>query len=123
IYSARQLAYTVAKVGKKHFKLPIQIQRVENPRVEADRHPFEAIYERLPKHYGFEPKVKIEEEIHRMFELLLQPEIKARIEEKKHLILPQTWWSGVKRRVDRLELIDLEKEIEKDEQRYKIHRR
>ncbi|MDD5455380.1 MAG: NAD-dependent epimerase/dehydratase family protein, partial [Candidatus Ratteibacteria bacterium] len=98
IYSARQLAYTVAKVGKKHFKLPIQIQRVENPRVEADRHPFEAIYERLPKHYGFEPKVKIEEEVHRMFELLLQPEIKARIEEKKHLILPQTWWSGVKRR-------------------------
>ena len=113
----------MAKVGKKHFNLPIRIQRVENPRVEADRHPFEAIYEKLPKNYGFEPKVNIEEEIYRMFELLLQPEIKARIEEKKHLILPQTWWSGIKRKVERLELVDLEKEIEKDEQKYKIHRR
>ncbi|MHC4158962.1 MAG: NAD-dependent epimerase/dehydratase family protein, partial [Planctomycetota bacterium] len=56
IRSARQLAYTVAKVGKEHFNLPVQIQRVENPRVEADEHPFEALYEKLPKRYGFEPK-------------------------------------------------------------------
>jgi UDP-sulfoquinovose synthase len=123
VHSARQLAYIVAKVGRKHFNLPVQIQRVENPRVEADRHPFEAIYEKLPKNYGFEAKVSVEEEVYRMFELLMKPEIKERIEEKKHLILPQTWWSGIKRKVERLELIDLEKEIKKDEKKYKIYRR
>jgi nucleoside-diphosphate-sugar epimerase len=123
IYSARQLAYTVAKIGREHFNLPVKIQRVENPRVEADEHPFEAIYERLPKNYGFKPKVSVEEEVFRMFELLTKPEIKARIEEKKHLIIPKTWWSGVKREVQRLELLDLEKEIEKDVTTFKINTR
>lgn len=123
VYSARQLAYTVAEVGKKRFDLPVQVQRVENPRVEADRHPFEAIYEKLPKNYGFEAKVELEKEVCRMFELLTKTEIKKRIEEKKHLILPQTWWSGVKKKVERIELLDLEKEIKKDEQKHKIYRR
>ena len=65
----------------------------------------------------------MEEEIHRMFELLTQPEIRKRIEEKKHLILPQTWWSGIKRKVERIELIDLEEEIKKDGRKHKIYRR
>lgn len=123
VYSVRQLAYTVAKIGRKHFKLPVQIQRVENPRVEADRHPFEAIYEKLPKNFGFKHKVNVEEEVHRIFELFIRPEIKARIEEKKHLILPKTWWSGLKKEVERLELIDLEEEIKEDEGKTKIYRR
>ena len=123
VYSVRELAYTVARLGRKYFNLPVQVQRVENPRVEADIHPFEAIYEKLPKNYGFQPKTTVEEEVHRMFEVLTQPEIKERIEEKKHLILPKTWWSGVKRQVERLELIDLEKEIKGDEERVKIYRR
>jgi len=122
VYSAKQLAYIVAKIGREHFNLPVQIQRLENPRVEADRHPFEAIYERLPKKYGFEAKVKLEEEVYRMFELLTKPEVEARIEEKKHLILPKTWWSGVKKEVERLELLDLEGEIEEDERVCEIHR-
>ncbi len=115
VYSARQLACIVAQIGQKHFNLPVQIQRVENPRVEADRHPFAAIYEKLPKHYGFRPQVSVEEEVHSVFELLTRPEIKARIEEKRHLILPRTWWSGEKREVKRLELIDLKEEIREDE--------
>lgn len=105
-YSLRELAETVARIGHKHFKLDVKIQRVENPRVEADRHPFEPIYENLPKQFGFKPEVTLEEEIYRMFELLTQPEIKERIEQKKHLILPQTWWSGLKKRVETIEIID-----------------
>ncbi len=124
VHSAKKLAYTVAKIGRKYFGLPVQIQRVENPRVEADIHPFEAIYEKLPKEYGFSPKVDVEEEVYRMFELFTQPEIRARIEEKKHLIIPKTWWSGIKKEVERLELIDLAAEIkEEDEERAKIYRR
>lgn len=121
VFSARQLAYTVAKVGRKHFNVPVQVQRVENPRVEADEHPFEVLYERLPKEYGFEPKVSMEEEIYRMFELFTMPDVRARIEEKKHVIMPRTWWSGAKKQVQRLELLDLKGEIEEDEQVFSIH--
>ncbi len=116
-HSARQLAYKIAKIGKKYFDLPVQIQRVENPRVEADKHPYEAIYKNLNEHFDFEPSVSVDDEINRMFVLLTQPEIKARIEEKKHTILPGTWWSGQKKKVERLELIDLENEIKEDDER------
>ncbi|HEX75373.1 MAG TPA: NAD-dependent epimerase/dehydratase family protein [Dehalococcoidia bacterium] len=105
-YSLRELAETVTRVGRKEFHLPVKIQRVENPRVEADRHPFVPIYERLPKDFGFEPKVPPEEAIYNMFELLTQPEIKERIEQKKHLILPRTWWSGVKKQVESIEVLE-----------------
>lgn len=96
----RELARIVAKIGKEEFNLPVKIQRVENPRVESERHPFEPIYENLPKKFGFKPRVILKEEIYRMFKLLNQPEIKKRIEEKKHHIIPKTWWSGEKRRVE-----------------------
>jgi len=121
-YSLRELARTVAKIGKEEFNLPVKIQRVENPRVESERHPFEPIYENLPKKFGFKPRVTLEEETRRMFDLLTKPEIKRRIEEKKHHIIPKTWWSGEKKRVNTLEIIDLEKEIEKDEKRLEGYR-
>jgi len=105
-YSVRRLAETVKKVGEKHFGLNVRIQRVENPRVEADRHPFEPIYDKLPSQYGFRQKDTLEREIYRIFELLIQPRIKQRIEEKEHLVLPRTWWSGVKKEVERLELFN-----------------
>ncbi len=103
--SMRRLAETVQKIGKKEFGLDVKIQRVENPRVEADRHPFEPIFKKLPEEFGFVQKDSLEHEIHRMFELLTQPQAKERIEEKEHLILPKTWWSGVKKEVERLELV------------------
>lgn len=121
VFSARQLAYTVANVGRKYFNLPVHVQRVENPRVEADEHPFEALYEKLPKEHGFEPKVSLEEEICRMFELFTTPSVRGRIEERKHVIMPKTWWSGVKREVERLELLELKGEIEQDERIFAIH--
>jgi UDP-sulfoquinovose synthase len=105
-YTIRELAETVARVGRKEFGLPVQIQRLENPRVEADRHPFEPIYGRLPNEFGFQPQVSPEESIYRMFELLTQPQVKERIEQKKHLIIPRTWWSGVKKRAETLEILD-----------------
>jgi len=103
-HSMRQLAKTVAKIGKKEFNLPVNIQRVENPRVESERHPFNP-----------------EEEIYRMFNLLTQPEIKRRIVEKKHHIIPKTWWSGEKRRVETIEIFELEREIAKSERKAKSH--
>ena len=104
--SMKKLAETVKKIGEKEFGLTIKIQRVENPRVEADRHLFEPIYNKLPEEFGFIQQDTLEKEIYRMFELLTQPHIKKRIEEKSHLILPKTWWSGVKKEVERIELIE-----------------
>lgn len=121
-YSLRELANAVAKIGRKEFKLPVKIQRVENPRVESERHPFEPIYENLQKKFGFKPQVTLEEEIYRMFKLLTKPAIKKRIEEKKHHIIPNTWWSGEKRKVETIELFELEKEIKESERRTKDHR-
>lgn len=105
-YSLRELAKTVAKIGKEEFNLPVKIQRVENPRVESERHPFEPIYENLTQKLGFKPSVSLEEEIYRMFKLLMQPGIKNRIEEKKHHIIPKTWWSGEKRKVETIEVLE-----------------
>ncbi len=105
-YKIRDLAQLVANVGNKHFGLDIKIQRVENPRVEAEKHPLEPIFDKLPKEFGVEHKVPPEEEIFRMFELLTQPHVRQRVEEKKHLILPRTWWSGVKKQVETLENVE-----------------
>jgi hypothetical protein len=41
-----------------------------------------------------------------MFELLMQPEIKRRIEEKAHLIMPRTRWDGFKKESDVLEVYE-----------------
>ena len=105
-YSLRHLADTVGRIASREFNLPVTVQRVENPRVESDIHPFEPIYSKLPDRFGFEPKVTLEDEIYRMLELLTLPDIKQRIQEKKHLILPKTWWSGVKKVVETLEVIE-----------------
>jgi len=105
-YGIRELAEKVASVGRQEFGLPIKIQRMENPRVEADRHPFEPIFENLSNQYGFEPRVSPEEEIRRMFELLTQPHIRRRIQQSMYHIVPRTWWSGDHRRVETIEVLD-----------------
>jgi len=102
-YSIRELAAIVVKVGHDEYGLDVRIQRVENPRIEAEQHPYEAISEKLPLKYGFKPAIGIEEEVARTFELLMQPEIKSKIEQRRHLILPRTHWSGEKRVVKPLE--------------------
>lgn len=105
-YSLRELAETVARVANKEFDIPVVIQRVENPRVEADIHPYEPVCDKLPDQLGFRPQVTLEQEVYRMLDLLTQPHIKERIEEKRHLILPRTWWSGRKKQVETLEVVE-----------------
>jgi UDP-sulfoquinovose synthase len=96
-YMIKDLAEIVAKIGKKEFGLKTKIQRIQNPRVETDDHPFEPIFDKLPDQFGFVSEVTLEEEVYKMFELLTQPKIKERIESKQHVILPKTTWGGQKR--------------------------
>lgn len=106
VYNLMDLAKIIKKIGEKDFNLSIKIQRLQNPRVEADEHPYEALYNNLPDKFGFIPQVSLEEEIHEMFRLLTKPEIKKRIEEKSHVILPKTRWSGEKKDMKVLEVIE-----------------
>jgi UDP-sulfoquinovose synthase len=101
-----QLARTVAKIGKKEFGIPVKIQRIQNPRVEADDHPLEPHFNKLPDQFGFKTEVSLEEEIYESFKLLTQPEIKDRIAQKKHVILPKTTWGGQKKEMEVLEIIE-----------------
>ena len=103
LYKVNDLAECIAKVGERKFNLDVKIQRIENPRVEADIHPFEVVSRKLPKIFGFTPQIKLEEEIERMFTTLLEPEITNRIEMKKHTIMPVTTWQGEKREMRKLE--------------------
>lgn len=103
LYKIKDLAETIAKVGKK-FKKKVTIQRIENPRVEAENHPLEVVSTNLPNRFGFKPTISLEEEITETFKLLTKPKIKERIEEKKHTVMPKTRWSGEKKDSDVLEV-------------------
>jgi len=103
VYMVRELAQMVAEIAANEFGLTVKIQRLENPRVEADEHPYEAIYEKLPKTFGFEPQISLEEEIYESIKLFMEPEIRQRIEEKRHVIMPRTRWSGLKKEMEVLE--------------------
>lgn len=104
LYKIKEVAETVAKVGQEKYDLDVNIQRLENPRVEAEIHPFEVVSKKLPKEHGFRPKVSLEKEIDRMFDLLTDEHIVKRIQEKKHVIMPKTRWSGEKKESGVLEV-------------------
>ncbi len=103
LYKISDLAEAIAKIGNKKFNLNVMIKRIENPRVEADNHPLEVVSRKLPRFFGFTPQIDLEEEIERMIEVLLEEEIKKRIDLKKHTILPVTTWQGEKREMKELE--------------------
>jgi len=103
LHKIKDLAETVAQVGQE-FGLKVKIQRLENPRVEAENHPFEVVSHNLPRQLGFKPKVSLQKEIRRMFKLLSRKEIKERMATKAHLIWPKTRWSGEKKRSEVLEI-------------------
>lgn len=93
-YRIDELAETVAKVAAEKFDKRVKIQQVENPRVESEQHPLEVVSRKLPNEFGFKPSISLEEEITNMLELLTQSEIQERIEKLKHVIIPETRWSG-----------------------------
>lgn len=101
LYKIAEIAETVARVAQE-FGLTVEIQRLENPRVEAENHPLEVVSKKLPA-AGFVPRVDLEKEIRRMFEVMTRPEIRKRLEAKIDVIMPQTRWSGVKQKSETLE--------------------
>lgn len=110
LYKLKTIAMAVARVAEE-FGYNVRVQKIENPRVEAELHPFEVVSEELPRR-GFRPKVSLELEIRRMFELLSRPKIVERLRRVKHTIIPRTWWSGEKREPSILEVYDPDELVE-----------
>ncbi len=105
VFSVRHLAETVARIGKHEFNLDPMIQRLENPRVEAEDHPYEVIHEKLENNFGFKSESNLDDEIRNIFRAILEPAAKQRIEEQRKLLFPTTRWSGEKQEMKVLETI------------------
>ncbi len=105
VYKVKDLAEIIAKTAKS-FGYNVKIQRIENPRVEADNHPMEVVSTKLPENFGFAPITDLEREVRRMFQLLTKPEILARIHEIKDTILPETRWDGLKKKSGTIEVYE-----------------
>lgn len=103
LYKLLDLAETVAKIGNEKYGLDVEIQRIENPRVETEQHPFEVVSTHLREDFEFVERVTLEKEVERMFELLSQPEMVKRIKEKAHALNPKTNWDGSKKDPDIIE--------------------
>ncbi|MCP4171939.1 MAG: NAD-dependent epimerase/dehydratase family protein [Fuerstiella sp.] len=93
VMSVKQIAQTVATIGAE-FGLDTEVQRIENPRVEAEEHPYEVIHDKLSENFGFASESSFEDEVRGMFEVLTKPEAVARIKEQESKLFPTTKWSG-----------------------------
>jgi UDP-sulfoquinovose synthase len=83
-----ELAKKVQSIGKKKG-LAVEIINKENPRMEAEKHYYNADHSTLQK-LGFKRTREIDDEIDTMLEDLLA--YKDRIEEKKSVIIKNIQW-------------------------------
>ena len=93
VMSVKQIAQTVAKIGAE-FGLDTSVQRIENPRVEAEEHPYEVIHDKLKDNFGFASESSFEEEVRGLFRVLTQPDAIERIKQQESKLFPATKWSG-----------------------------
>ncbi len=105
VFSVRHIAETVARIGKQEFGLDPMIQRLENPRVEAEEHPYEVIHEKLRDRFGFRSESTLEDEVRHLFRSAPAPAAKQRIEEQQDKLFPKTRWSGEQKEMEVLEII------------------
>jgi len=89
-YSIIELAKRVQKIANKKG-MNVEIKSQENPRLEMERHYYNADHEKLRK-LGFKRTREIDDEISIMLDDLVQ--YKDRIEKKKETILKGLKWQG-----------------------------
>lgn len=93
VFSVLQIAQLVATVGRE-FGCDVEVQRIENPRVESEEHPYEVIHEKLSDRFGFRSDSGAADEIRRLFVMLHQPQNRDRILQQRNTLFPRTRWSG-----------------------------
>jgi hypothetical protein len=72
----------------------VEVQRIENPRVEAEEHPYEVIHEKLSDRFGFQSESGFADEVRHLFRVLTQAENRDRILAMRDTLFPKTKWSG-----------------------------
>ena len=87
-----EIANKVQKIGNQ-MGLDVEIKSKENPRLESEKHYYNADHEKL-KRLGFKRTREIDDEIQIMIEHLLP--YKNRIEEKKGVIVKYIKWQKSK---------------------------
>jgi UDP-sulfoquinovose synthase len=95
VYDVGALAEKVQKVGNE-LGLDVSIRNTENPRVELEEHYYNPDHEHL-RRLGYQPTHDVEQELRFMFEDLVPQ--RARIESKKHALIPDIFWSGRRKKV------------------------
>mgnify|MGYP003346745007 FL=1 len=93
VFSVMQIAQMVATIGRE-FGLDVEVQRIENPRVESEEHPYEVIHEKLQDRFGFASESGFADEVRHLFRVMLQPENRDRILAQRAALFPRTRWSG-----------------------------
>jgi len=93
VFSVLQIAQMVATIGRE-FGLDVEVQRIENPRVESEEHPYEVIHDKLQERFGFSSESGFADEVRHLFRVMLQPENRDRILAQQGALFPKTRWSG-----------------------------
>ncbi|HUO24465.1 MAG TPA: NAD-dependent epimerase/dehydratase family protein [Candidatus Aquilonibacter sp.] len=98
-FTVLQLAELVANQGRK-LGLPVEIEHLENPRVEQEQHHYNPAHTKLLD-LGLQPHLLSNELVGSMMGTILR--YKARI--KREIILPKVKWSAPAREVEDLKLM------------------
>ncbi|HEX7031570.1 MAG TPA: UDP-sulfoquinovose synthase [Nitrososphaera sp.] len=88
VYKINDLALTVQKVARRKG-MDVEIEPVNNPRVEKEEHVYKVQAEKLRK-LGFKPTRGLEEEVDIMLDDLMR--FRNRILAKKEVIMPRPYW-------------------------------
>jgi len=88
-YKINDLAETVQKVARRKG-MDVEIESVDNPRVEKEEHVYKVRAEKL-RNLGFKETRTLEEEVEIMLKDLTR--FKNRILAKKEVIMPKTYWN------------------------------
>lgn len=88
-YSCLDIGRIVKEVGNEEFDLGVEIEHVENPRIEKEVHYWNPIHEKLPD-MGFTQTKNIKEELELMFEDLIPHEERF----IKSKAVPKIKWRG-----------------------------
>jgi UDP-sulfoquinovose synthase len=94
IFSVNELAKKFKKVGDE-FGLNVEINNLENPRIEKEEHYYNPDHKHLLD-LGYKPSHDVEQEMRIMIQDLIK--YKDRIEEKREYLIPQIRWDGTKRK-------------------------
>lgn len=95
VYDLTELALKVQKVGNE-MGLEVQVQPVENPRMESEEHYYNPDREALLK-LGYVPTHDMESELRNMLSELIR--FRNRIEARRYALIPDIRWDGRRERV------------------------